>query len=844
MVFFSIQSPTSGNATQLQGRTVSSTGPTGGQVLTWDGSAWAPLPGVTGPTGSAGVDGPQIYSGATGPFSGLGKSGDWYIDSASGVLYGPKASNSWGNGLQLQSGPQGPAGPTGAGATGPTGVGVTGATGSAGPTGAGATGPTGAASTMTGPTGPGITGPTGVGTTGPTGPGLSLVVGTVTIGSTPSATITPTAPGVAVLSLVLARGSTGPAGSAGATGPANAIAIGSVDAGGSAGASLTPDGIGGQLLNLVLPQGPTGAASTTVGPTGPTGIGATGAAGAASTVTGPTGAAGQSITGPTGAASTVTGPTGPAGGGSYTLPTATSSVLGGIKVGSGLTITDGVLAATGGGGGSLSATVTIPGLGDPYYDNVTLLLHGDGDLTDKSGTPKTVTAVGSAATSTTQKKFGTASLASLAAGDFYTVPDSSAFDFGSGDFTVEMWLYPVAGNSGYRSLYSKRATTATVAPVQAFIDPSGVLTVFAANAASAGSVAWTVTITASSSPSVGQWSHFAMVRSGSTVTVYLNGVSVGSSSALGGSALAQNNAAFCVGSTYSGGAGDAYFGGYIDEFRVSKGVARYTASFTPATAAFADASGLTVPVVFATPTITISSQPSNQTASSGSATFSVTASVTLGGSLAYQWQKSDDAGSTWANVSGATSSSLALSSLTNGTDDADQYRVVLSSSGATSVTSSAATLTVASSSPPLSLAGTRPTNLASGTTSNGYTLTGTGTSGSPAVLRIGGGNNNDYRVWLLVNQTGTLSWTVTASSEDGYDGGRLYSAGAPANYTAGGFNDATPAGYTAISDWRTGTQTQTGTTSVTAGQHIVLRWTKDDGGDSGNNRIELSASIS
>jgi hypothetical protein len=255
------------------------------------------------------------------------------------------------------------------------------------------------------------------------------------------------------------------------------------------------------------------------------------------------------------------------------------------------------LVAAAGGGGSLSATVTIPGLGDPYYDIVSLLLHGDGDLTDKSGTPKTVTALGSAATSTTQAKFGTASLASLAAGDFYTVPHSSAFDFGSGDFTVEMWLYPVAGNSGYRSLYGKRATTGPVAPVQAFIDPSGVLSVFAANAASAATVNWTVLITASSSPSVGQWSHLAMVRSGSTVTVYLNGASVGSSSALGGSALVQNDAAFCVGSTYSGGAGDAYFGGYIDEFRVSKGVARYTASFTPATAAFADASGLTVPVV-------------------------------------------------------------------------------------------------------------------------------------------------------------------------------------------------------------------------------------------------------
>jgi alpha-tubulin suppressor-like RCC1 family protein len=131
MPFFSIQSPTSGNATQLQGRTVAATGPTGGQVLTWDGSSWAPLPGTTGPTGAAGVDGRFIYSGSTGPLVGLGRSGDYYIDFNAGVLYGPKASNAWGSGLLLQSGQQGP--------TGPSGVSIT--------------GPTGAPSTVTGPTG-------------------------------------------------------------------------------------------------------------------------------------------------------------------------------------------------------------------------------------------------------------------------------------------------------------------------------------------------------------------------------------------------------------------------------------------------------------------------------------------------------------------------------------------------------------------------------------------------------------------------------------------------------------------------------------------------------------------
>jgi hypothetical protein len=159
MPFFSIQSPTSGNATQLQGRAVAATGPTGGQVLTWDGSSWAPLAGTTGPTGAAGVDGRFIYSGSTGPSAGLGRSGDYFIDFNAGVLYGPKASNSWGSGLLLQSGQQGPTGPSGI-------VGATGATGPAnGPT--GATGATGADSVVAGPSG--ATGPTGIGATGPTG---------------------------------------------------------------------------------------------------------------------------------------------------------------------------------------------------------------------------------------------------------------------------------------------------------------------------------------------------------------------------------------------------------------------------------------------------------------------------------------------------------------------------------------------------------------------------------------------------------------------------------------------------------------------------------------------------
>jgi hypothetical protein len=165
MPFFLISSPSSGNATQLQGQPVSATAPATGSVLTYSGSAWLASQGVTGSTGPAGVDGATIYNGSGAPSDGIGKSGDFYVDTGSSVLYGPKASGSWGAGASIAGGPTGPTGMTGAASTitGPTGAAstITGPTGSVGATGAastvtgptGSVGATGAASTITGPTG-------------------------------------------------------------------------------------------------------------------------------------------------------------------------------------------------------------------------------------------------------------------------------------------------------------------------------------------------------------------------------------------------------------------------------------------------------------------------------------------------------------------------------------------------------------------------------------------------------------------------------------------------------------------------------------------------------------------
>ena len=107
--------------------------------------------GAKGDTGAAGqtlIAGKAVLYGTTAPAAGLGVDGDFYINTASYVLYGPKAAGLWPVAGVNLVGPQGPAGPLGLtglqGAQGPAGVqGIQGTIGTAGP--AGPTGATGAA---------------------------------------------------------------------------------------------------------------------------------------------------------------------------------------------------------------------------------------------------------------------------------------------------------------------------------------------------------------------------------------------------------------------------------------------------------------------------------------------------------------------------------------------------------------------------------------------------------------------------------------------------------------------------------------------------------------------------
>ena len=92
-------------------------------------------------------------------------------------------------------------------------------------------------------------------------------------------------------------------------------------------------------------------------------------------------------------------------------------------------------------------------------------------------------------------------------------------------------------------------------------------------------------------------------------------------------------------------------------------------------------------------TITVGTQPTDQTTSSGGATFTVAATCDNSGTVTFQWQRRTSTSGRWTNVAGATSASLALTGLTNAADGY-QYRVKLNADvGAPEVISDTVTLT-------------------------------------------------------------------------------------------------------------------------------------------------------
>lgn len=206
---------------------------------------------------------------------------------------------------------------------------------------------------------------------------------------------------------------------------------------------------------------------------------------------------------------------------------------------------------------------------DPYWDNVELLLHGEGanggsTITDSSSRGRTVSVSGST-TSTAQKKFGNSSILGGTNNTFQVALGSGGSM--SADFTFEMFIKTAGGvfffsEANYPTTYNY------------FYDVTG------QGWQTQGTAIWTGWN--SSWVSGASWYHFAISRVGSNLRFFLDGAL--KDTVVNSSTIDLQTLTF----GYFKPNNNLWYPGYYDEIRITKGVGRYAAAFTAPFLQFAD----------------------------------------------------------------------------------------------------------------------------------------------------------------------------------------------------------------------------------------------------------------
>jgi Concanavalin A-like lectin/glucanases superfamily len=325
------------------------------------------------------------------------------------------------------------------------------------------------------------------------------------------------------------------------------------------------------------------------------------------------GGQGTSAQGNTGGAGYATAFYSGGGGGAGTLGLAGVSSIGG-NGGAGIAsaISGTVTAYAGGGGGSGVATGTYGnggvGGGGHGDDNGSVPVAGtantggggggvcNGRAASPSGAggsgiciisyPDTYNAPTSLTGTYTASTSGSGSILNTSS-SCITYPNNTAFDFGSGNFTIEAWIYSTVASSE-QYIFSKRAS-ATFTPIEFGVIASGSNNRIYFIGSTSGSN-WEINSTFSTGSiniPTSTWTHIALVRNGNVYTSYVNGVADLTVTVSG--ALMTNSSAVSIGASVIDGS-NALIGNYSN-VRVVKGTAVYTANFTPSTIPLTSISG-------------------------------------------------------------------------------------------------------------------------------------------------------------------------------------------------------------------------------------------------------------
>jgi hypothetical protein len=165
-------------------------------------------------------------------------------------------------------------------------------------------------------------------------------------------------------------------------------------------------------------------------------------------------------------------------------------------------------------------------------------------------------------------KYGTGALTFDGTGDSLLFHNPIDFAFGIGDFTAELWLYPVSWDSNMVVLMGYSSTGFGI---QRYGGASNLGIIINGS--------WV--LTDATLPSTGQWTHIAVTRTSGTLRFFVNGVVSGST---------PSNTSDISGGMYgvAGYSGQTYFNGHMEDIRITKGSSRYTTTFTPPTRGYPD----------------------------------------------------------------------------------------------------------------------------------------------------------------------------------------------------------------------------------------------------------------
>lgn len=222
---------------------------------------------------------------------------------------------------------------------------------------------------------------------------------------------------------------------------------------------------------------------------------------------------------------------------------------------------------------------------DPFWNNVTLLLNFDGELNgstnfvDLSNSNHSIIARGNSHIDTNTFKYGTGSVSFDGVDDCLEVAYNTDFVFGSGDFTIECWVnvisYPATGIIGFL----ERDFTGTRSWALEYSIPDNSLRFRAERSSGGGGTPAAATIVLPTN----QWFHVAGVRQGATISLFYNGTKL-AEAGVSGSLYNAPGVPVRIGSigVPSGATSvSGEFPGWMDDVRITKGVARYTTDFDP-----------------------------------------------------------------------------------------------------------------------------------------------------------------------------------------------------------------------------------------------------------------------